>query len=193
MSKITWQGATQLAPVPVVLIGVSDGVRQNVFTVAWTGIVCSTPPMVSISVRKERFSFAMIEKSGEFTVNMPAADMAKTTDLCGVVSGREYDKFAMGGLTPLPGETVRAPVLAECPVSMECQVRRQIELGSHVLFLAEITAVRVEERYIGSNGRLQLEKADLLAYVHGHYHRIGDAIGHFGYSVRRKKGSPVRD
>ena len=190
--KVTWQGATQLAPLPVVWVAVADAVRQNVFTVAWTGIVCSTPPMLSISVRKERFSHPMICESGVFTVNIPPASLAEEVDRCGVLSGREYNKFSLCGLTPLPGETVSAPIIAECPVSLECKVAKVLELGSHDLFIADITAVRVSERLIGENGRLQLESADLLAYAHGHYHRVADAIGHFGYSVRKKQGPKVR-
>jgi len=192
MKKVTWPGATQLAPLPVVLVGVADRVRQNLLTVAWTGIVCSTPPMISISVRKERFSHPMLTESREFTVNLPTAAQAEKVDYCGVVSGRDADKFAVCGFTPVPGETVRAPLVAECPVNLECRVRQILELGSHDLFLADILAVRVDESLIGGDGRLRLESADLLAYVHGHYHRVADAIGHFGFSVRRKPGAETR-
>ena len=190
--KVTWPGATQLAPLPVVLVAVADGIRQNVFTVAWTVIVCSTPPMLSISVRKERFSHPMICESREFTVNVPPASLAEEVDRCGVLSGREYNKFSLCGLTPVPGETVQAPIIAECPVSLECKVSQVLELGSHDLFIADITAVRVSERLIDEKGRMKLETADLLAYAHGHYHRMADAIGHFGYSVRKKEGSKIR-
>ncbi len=190
--KISWPGATQLAPVPVVLIGCSDGSRRNLCTVAWVGTVCSTPPMVSISLRKERFSHGMISGSREFTVNIPPVFLAAEVDYCGVVSGREYDKFAVCKLTPGEGETVKSPIVMECPLNLECKVRNILELGSHDLFLAEITAVRVDEHLIGPKGRLELENANLLAYAHGHYHRLGEAIGHFGFSVRRKPGSPVR-
>lgn len=190
--KITWPGATQLAPLPVVLVAVADAVRQNVFTVAWTGIICTNPAMLSISVRKERFSHPMICESREFTVNVPSAALAEEVDRCGVLSGREYNKFSLCNFTALPGETVKAPIIAECPVSLECRVSQILELGSHDLFLAHITAVRVNESLIGENGRLQLENADLLAYAHGHYHRVADAIGHFGFSVRKKKGPKVR-
>ncbi|MBQ7394524.1 MAG: flavin reductase family protein [Lentisphaeria bacterium] len=190
--KITWQGATQLAPLPVVLVTTADAVRQNVFTVAWTGIVCSTPPMLSISVRKERFSHPMICESREVTVNIPPASLAEEVDRCGVLSGREYNKFTLCHFTPIPGETVKSPVISECPVSLECKVSHILELGSHDLFIAHITAVRVSERLIDEKGRLQLESADLLAYAHGHYHRVADAIGHFGFSVRKKAGPKVR-
>lgn len=193
--KVIWPGSTQLAPVPPVLVacGGSAGRKMNLITVAWAGIVSSKPPMLSISVRPERFSHAIIRDSGEFSVNLPTGRMAATVDWCGVVSGCEHDKFAERGLTALPGSEVSAPIVAECPLSMECKVRQILQLGSHHMFLAEIVAVQVTESLLDGSGLLQLERDNLLAYVHGHYYNLGDCIGHFGFSVRKKAGPVIRN
>lgn len=192
--KLIWPGSTQLAPVPAVLVGCGDGRthRYNLITVAWTGIVCSAPPMISVSIRPERHSYALIGEAGEFTVNIPPTRLARAVDWCGVVSGRDHDKFKERSLTPLPGSQVAAPLVAECLLGLECRVTQAIELGSHTLFLAEILAVQVSEELLDRSGRMQLEKAGLLAYAHGHYYELGRCLGHFGYSVRRKPGPTVR-
>jgi len=192
MKKLIWPGSTQLAPVPVVLVGCGKEGSYNLITIAWAGTICSKPPMLSISVRPERHSYGLIRESGEFTVNLPTVDLIHATDYCGVVSGKDVDKFKETGLTPLPGSRVAAPLVAECPLGLECKVTQTIELGSHTLFLAEIVAVQVSEEFVTSEGRLALEKAGLAAYVHGHYFEVGKAIGHFGYSVRKKPGPIVR-
>ena len=191
--KVIWPGSTQLAPVPPVLVacGGSAGHKANLITVAWAGIVCSKPPMLSISVRPERFSYPIIREYGEFSVNLPTGRMAATVDWCGVVSGRDHDKFVESGLTALPGSQILAPIVAECPLSMECKVTQILELGAHHLFLAEIVAVQVSEDLLDDSGRLNLERDNLLAYVHGHYYKLGPCIGHFGFSVRKKPG-PVK-
>ena len=192
MKKLIWPGSTQLAPVPVVLVGCGKEGSYNLITIAWTGTICSKPPMLSISVRPERHSYGLIRESGEFTVNLPTVDLIHATDYCGVVSGKDVDKFKETNLTPLSGSKVAAPLVAECPLGLECKVTQTIELGSHTLFLAEIVAVQVSEEFVTSEGRLALEKAGLAAYVHGHYFEVGKAIGHFGYSVRKKPGPIVR-
>ncbi|WP_294481494.1 flavin reductase family protein [uncultured Victivallis sp.] len=193
MKKLIWPGSTQLAPVPAVLVGCGTGPDSyNLITIAWAGTVCSKPPMVSISIRPERYSYDLIRESGEFTVNLPTVEQIRAVDYCGVVSGRDHDKFKETRLTPLPGSQVAAPLVAECPLGLECKVAQTVELGSHTLFLAEIVAVQVSEEFVNASGRLELEKAGLAAYIHGHYHRVGDAIGHFGYSVRKKPGPVVR-
>ncbi len=191
--KVIWPGSTQLAPVPPVLVacGGSGGHKANLITVAWAGIVCSKPPMLSISVRPERHSYRMLRECGEFSVNLPTGRMAATVDWCGVVSGRDHDKFAESGLTALPGNRISAPIVAECPLSMECKVKQILELGAHHLFLAEIVAVQVSENLLDASGHLNLERDNLLAYVHGHYYKLGACIGHFGFSVRKKPG-PVK-
>ncbi len=192
--KVVWPGSTQLAPVPTVLVGCggTPEVRPNLITVAWTGVACSRPPMISIALRPERYSYALIRESGEFTVNLPGADLAETVNWCGVVSGRDHDKFVERGLTAVPGTRVTVPVVGECPLALECRVRQVLELGTHHLFLAEILAVQAAEVLLNAEGRLDLERFGMLAYVHGHYYELGRCIGHFGYSVRRKPGKKVR-
>lgn len=191
--KVVWPGSTQLAPVPAALVACGGGAwRPNLITVAWTGIVCSKPPMVSIAVRPERYSYDIIKATGEFSINLPTGKMARPVDWCGVVSGRDRDKFAGSGLTPMAGSGIAAPIVAECPLSLECRVTQVLELGSHHLFLAEIVAVQVSEELIDAKGRLQLEKDGLLSFAHGHYYDLGPCLGHFGFSVRRKPGDIIR-
>ena len=185
--KIIWPGSTQLAPVPPVLVGCAAGGKMNLITVGWAGIVCSAPPMLSIALKPERFSYGLIRESGEFSVNLPTAAMAKQVDWCGVVSGRDHDKFAESGLTAFAGSRIAAPLVEESPLSMECRVKQVLEPGGHHLFLAEILAVQVSATLVDADGRLDLGRSGLLAYAHGHYYALGECLGHFGYSVRRKK------
>ncbi|MCQ2379578.1 MAG: flavin reductase family protein [Victivallaceae bacterium] len=190
-NKKVWPGSTQLLPIPAVLVGCGNGreMKYNLLTVAWTGIVCSDPAMLSVSIRPERFSYALIKRSGEFTVNMPSRKIASALDYCGVVSGRDHDKFNECSLTARPGETVQAPIVAECPVSLECRVSKTLELGSHVMFVADILAVQVDESLISNKGALDVRQADPIAYAHGGYYGIGDFIGGFGFSVKKKDGA----
>ena len=192
--KTVWPGSTQLAPVPVVLVGCGNGetLKNNLITVAWAGTVCSDPAMLSVAIRPERFSYDLIRKSGEFTVNLPGSDLASAVDKCGVISGRDQDKFALCGLSAKPGTKVAAPIVEECPVNLECKVFQEITLGSHVLFIGKILAVQVDSNLIDASGRFDIDKAHLLAYAHGHYYNLGQCIGHFGYSVRKKPGPIVR-
>ena len=176
-----------LAPVPVVLISCGTIEKPNVFTVAWAGTVCTHPPMISISVRPGRFSCPLIRDSGEFVLNLPSASMARAVDLCGVKSGRDIDKFALCGLTAVPAAGVSAPAVEECPVRFSCKVKSVTPLGTHDLFLAEIVSIEADEALFEENGRLALEKADLLAYSHGEYYTLGKKVGSFGFSVRKKK------
>ena len=176
-----------LAPVPVVLISCGTVEKPNVFTVAWAGTVCTHPPMISISVRPGRFSYPLIKESGEFVLNLPSASMARAVDFCGVKSGREVDKFALCGLTAVPAAGVSAPAVEECPVRFSCKVKSVTPLGTHDLFLAEIVSIESDEALFEENGRLALEKADLLAYSHGEYYTLGKKVGSFGFSVRKKK------
>ena len=176
-----------LAPVPVVLISCGTVEKPNVFTVAWAGTVCTHPPMISISVRPGRFSYPLIKESGEFVLNLPSASMARAVDLCGVKSGREVDKFALCGLTAVPAAGVSAPAVEECPVRFSCKVKSVTPLGTHDLFLAEIVSIEADEALFEENGSLALEKADLLAYSHGEYYTLGEKVGSFGFSVRKKK------
>lgn len=187
MSKLVWPGSTQLAPVPVVLVGCGDNRRYkyNLITVAWAGTVSSEPPRLAVAIRPERFSFGAINTLGEFTVNLPSSAMAEKVDFCGVRSGREIDKFAACNFTPLPGTQVNAPLVAECPLALECRVMQSIDLGAHTLFIADILAVQVEETLV-ENDKLDIQKADLIAFAHGGYYALGELLGTFGYSVRRR-------
>jgi flavin reductase (DIM6/NTAB) family NADH-FMN oxidoreductase RutF len=187
--KLCWPGSAQLAPVPAVLAGCGDGsVRNpyNLITIGWCGMVCSEPPMLGIGVRPERFSFGLIRRTGEFTINLPTREMTETVDYCGVVSGKAIDKFKERNLTPLPGSQVKAPIVAECPIALECRVNQTLELGSHWYFIADILAVRVDPDLVDEQGKLDIEKAGLIAYAHGHYIETGSALGHFGFSIRKK-------
>lgn len=194
MNKLIWPGSTQLAPVPAVLVGTGgNGRKNNIFTAAWVGIVCSDPAMLTVSVRPERYSYEAMKETGEFTVNIPLVSQAEIVDWCGVVSGRDHDKFAESHLTPGTCSTIAAPLVMECPVSLECKVKEIIKLGSHDMFLSYITAVQVSEDFITDSGRLDLEHSGgILGYAHGHYFSLGECIGHFGFSVRKKSGSKIR-
>ena len=194
IKKVVWPGSTQLGPVPSVLVacGGTGEWKPNLITIAWAGVVCSKPPMVSIAVRPERYSYTIIKATGEFSINLPTAKMVKTVDWCGVVSGRDHDKFAATGLTPMPGSRIAVPIVAECPLALECRVTKVLELGVHHLFLAEVVAVQASEHLIDASGRFDLEQDGLLAFVHGHYYSLGECLGHFGFSIRRKPGAIVR-
>lgn len=190
-NRTLWPGSTQLAPVPAALVGCggSGGWKENLITVAWTGILSSKPPMLSISLRPERYSWEIIKALGEFTLNLPPASLAADVDWCGVVSGRDHDKFAERKLTSLPGVKVSAPLVGECVLGLECRVGQVLELGSHHAFIAEVLAVRAAEELLEDDGRLNLTRDGLLAYAHGHYYNLGECLGHFGFSVRRKPGT----
>ena len=181
--------STMLNPVPVVLVSCADPEnpeRKNMITLAWAGTVNSEPPMVSISVRKERYSHDLIAGSGEFVVNLVDEGMCRAVDFCGVRSGKDVDKAAETGLTYMPAETMKiAPAVSGAPVSLSCKVRQMLELGSHDLFIGEVTAVMVRNDLLDENGTLHLEKAKLVAYSHGLYQKLGDVMGFFGWSVAR--------
>lgn len=178
-----------LSPAPAVLVGCGEtsGWKPNLITVAWAGTVCTNPPMLSVSIRPERHSFNIIRQTGEFTVNLPTVQQAKETDWCGVVSGRDHDKFKMTGLTAAPALNVSCPIVLECPVNIECKVTQTLKLGSHTMFIAEVVGVQVSSELLDNRGKLRLEKAGLLAFMHGEYFALGPYLGHFGFSVRRKK------
>lgn len=187
MKKEIWPGGALLAPVPPALVSCGSVEQPAVLTVGWTGIVNTRPPRTYVSIRPERNSYPMIKESGEFVINLPPARLARAVDLCGCRSGRQVDKFSLAHLTATPASTVSAPLIAECPVSLECRVFQSILLGSHEMFLADILAVQVDAALLDDAGRLCLERADLLAYAHGGYFRLGEQLGSFGYSVRKKK------
>ncbi|MBQ5960710.1 MAG: flavin reductase family protein [Firmicutes bacterium] len=183
--RLTWKGGTIEAPLPAVLVTSGTMDKANVMTVAWTGIVNTDPPMTYISVRPERYSYEIIRDRREFVINLPTAQMARTVDYCGVKSGRDTDKIAACHLNLLPGEMVRAPLIAECPLQLECRVRQEMALGSHHMFLADILAVRVDPSVVDPSGKLRIDQCGLLAYAHGQYFALGRILGKFGYSVAK--------
>lgn len=187
--KQNWKPGTVLYPLPAVLVSCGATPEEyNMLTVAWTGTVASDPPMCYISVRPERHSYAIIRRTGEFVINLTTRSMARAADWCGVRSGRDYDKFRETGLTTVPSDLVAAPLIAESPVCIECRVRQVIPLGSHDMFLADVVGVKADEAWIDpATGRFSLEKADPIVYSHGEYFALGEALGHFGWSVRKKK------
>lgn len=186
MGKQTWKPGNMLYPLPAVMVSVADKEgKSNIITVAWTGTVCTNPPMVYISVRPERHSYHMIEETGEFVINLTTEDLAYATDYCGVKSGREVDKFKEMHLTPETAEMVEAPMIKESPVNIECKVVKKEELGSHHMFLAEVVSVHVDEKYLDEKNRFALEKTKLISYVHGEYYSLGKLLGNFGYSIRK--------
>ena len=187
MGLLTWKGGTLEAPLPPALVSCGTPEHPNVLTIAWTGIVNTMPPITYISVRPERYSYDLIKNSGEFVINLPTEELVPVIDFCGVKSGRDLDKIAACGLHTEPGETVQAPLILESPVHLECKVRQVLPLGSHDMFLADITAVRVDEDYVDANGRLCMERCHLAAYIHGTYYSIGQALGTFGFSVKKKQ------
>lgn len=183
----TWRGGNMLYPLPAVMVTVADKTgKSNIITVAWAGTICSAPAMLSISVRKERFSHHMLMETGEFVVNLTTEKLLFATDYCGVRSGRDVDKWKEMKLTPGQATQVCAPIIEESPVNLECRVTEVKELGSHDMFLAEIVAVNVDEAYMNENGKFQLNSTDLVAYCHGEYRALGDKLGSFGYSVKKK-------
>ena len=186
MAKLQWKPGTLLAPAPPALVSCGTMEAHNVLTAAWTGIVNSEPPMTYVSIRPQRHSHSIIKEKGEFVINLPTEAIVKATDLCGVKSGRDVDKFALAGLTAEPSNLVAAPGIAECPISLECKVREVTHLGSHDMFLADIVAVDVDPKYVDEKGALHMEKAGLLAYAHGAYFGLGKQLGTFGFSVRKK-------
>lgn len=174
-------------PLPAVLVSCGDERRSNIFTVAWVGTLCTNPPMCYISVRPERFSYQLIKEQMEFTINLTTEEMARATDWAGVRSGRDYDKWKETGLTPVKGEKVSAPCIAESPVCIECRVKEIMRLGSHDVFIADVVNVLAEDSLIDpATGAFDLGRAGLINYSHGHYFRQGEEIGHFGWSVRKK-------
>lgn len=176
-----------LAPLPAALVSCADKEgTANLITVAWTGIANSEPPMAYISVRPERFSYHMIRETGEFVINLTTEKMAKGTDLCGVKSGKDTDKWKASGFTKGKASVLACPIVEESPVSIECRVTQVLSLGSHDMFLAEIVAVDAEEKYFDEKGRFDLNAARLISYTHGAYTQPGDVIGTFGFSVRKK-------
>lgn len=192
MAKQTWKGGALLAPLPAVLVTCGDMENSNIITVAWTGIVNTIPPKTYISLRKSRHSYGLIEESGEFVINLTTADMVKKVDYCGIYTGKKVDKFKKCNFTKEGAKEVSAPIIAECPLSLECRVYEKHELGTHVLLLADILATDVDEKLIDKNGKLDLGKANLMAFAHGEYFALGKKLSGFGDSAKKKKKPPKK-
>lgn len=187
MAKITWRAGTILAPLPPALISCGSVEKPNVMTAAWTGIIASDPAITYVSIRPTRYSHEIISATKEFVINIPTYKMLEATDFCGVKSGRNVDKFKETGLTPLACSKISAPQIAESPISIECRVIEIKNYGTHDMFTAEILAVDVDDDYINEKGALDIEKAGLLAYAHGHYYTLGRKVGSFGFSVNKER------
>jgi len=189
MSKQSWKAGNMLYPVPAVMVSCrarEENARPNIITVAWAGTVCSDPVMLSVSVRPERFSHDIIERSGEFAVNLVNEKLTFACDKCGVLSGRNTDKFKEMKLTEYYSEFIKAPAIKESPVNIYCRVKDILRLGSHDMFLAEVAGVTVDEQYMDEKGRFDLAAAKLIAYSHGEYFALGRRLGKFGFSVKKK-------
>ena len=182
-----------LYPLPVVMVSVRDGEgKDNIITVAWAGTVCTNPPMVSISVRPERYSYHMLKESGEFVINLTTEELCRAADYCGVKSGRDVDKFRELGLKKEEASVVGAPMIGQSPVNIECRVTKVEELGSHHMFLARVEAVHADEAWMDEKGRFDLNKSLPVAYSHGEYYGLGRKLGTFGFSVRRKTAASAK-
>lgn len=187
MGKQNWKPGNMLYPVPAVMVSVQrPGEKPNIITIAWTGTICSSPAMLSISVRKERYSYDILKETGEFVVNLVTKDITYAADYCGVKSGRDIDKFQEMKLTPLDSKYISAPGIKESPLNLECKVTEVIPLGTHDLFLAEILGVTIDDNYMDETGKFNLNSTGLVTYSHGEYYTLGDKIGKFGYSVQKK-------
>ena len=188
MAKQTWKAGNMLYPLPAVMVSMADeNGKSNIITVAWAGTICTNPPMLSISVRPERYSYDILKQTGEFVVNLTTEELAYATDYCGVRSGRDVDKFKEMDLHEEQASQVKAPMIQESPVNIECKVRKIEELGSHHMFLADIVAVNIDESYLNEKNKFELGKAKPIVYSHGEYYGLGKLLGTFGYSVKKKK------
>ncbi|SCP99400.1 flavin reductase family protein [Anaerobium acetethylicum] len=197
MGRQVWKPGNMLYPLPAVMVSAADkDGKKNIVTVAWTGTVCTNPPMAYISLRPERHSYNMIRETGEFVINLATEELAYATDFCGVRSGRDRDKFREMKLTPEKAAVVNAPLIKESPVCIECRVKQILELGSHHMFLADVVAVSVDDKYINEKGKFQLADSRPIVYSHGEYYGLGRLLGNFGYSVKaqnavkKKAGKP---
>lgn len=187
MAKVAFKPGNMLYPLPVVMVSVADKAgNSDIVTVAWAGTICTNPPMVSISVRPERFSHHMLMETGEFVINLTTKELAFATDYCGVKSGRDVDKWKEMNLTPVMGNVVKVPCIAESPVNIECKVVKVEKLGSHDMFTAEVVAVQVDDAYMDEKNSFHLSQANPIVYSHGEYYLLGEKVGKFGYSIQKK-------
>ena len=187
MSRIYWKPGTLEYPLPAVMVSCGDMEKSNVMTAAWTGIINSDPAMCYVSIRKERYSYNIIKKTGEFVINLTTECLCRKTDWVGVRTGSKIDKFKQMNLTKEKATKVKCPLIAERPINLECKVTQTIDLGTHTMFMANILSVDVDDKYINKNGALDISKCNLIAYANGSYFSLGKRLGTFGYSVRKKK------
>jgi flavin reductase (DIM6/NTAB) family NADH-FMN oxidoreductase RutF len=184
--KEFWKPGNMLYPIPAVMVSCGSFEKPNIITIAWTGTICTNPAMVSISIRKERYSYDIIKENKEFVINLVTRDLLKEADYCGVKSGRDVDKFKAMKLTPFKGNNVSVPLIGESPVNIECVVKDVLPLGSHDMFLAEVVSVAVDKKFMDEKGRFNLNKSGLIVFSHGEYYSLGELLGKFGYSVKKK-------
>lgn len=189
MAKVQWKAGTFIYPIPAVMVTCGTMEKSNIITVAWTGILNTNPAMCYISVRPERYSHDIIKEKGEFAINLTTRKLAYITDWCGVKSGKDVDKFKEMHLTKEKANLIKAPLIKESPVSIECKVKQIVPLGSHDMFVAEILSIDADEKYIDANGAFDISKCDLIAYANGGYYPLENKIGRFGFSVQKKRKS----
>lgn len=185
MGKLVWKPGTMLYPVPAVMVTCKDESIDNIITIAWAGTVCTDPAMVSISMRKSRYSYEIIKKTKEFIINLPGKELAFAVDFSGVRSGKNIDKFKHLNLTKKLGNKVNVNMIEECPVNIECKLKEIVQLGSHDMFLAEVLAVNVDENLLDKTNKLNLDKGNLMCYSHGEYFSLSKPLGRFGFSVKK--------
>lgn len=187
LQKTKWKAGNMIYPLPAVMVSCGDEEISNIVTVAWTGTICTNPPMTYISLRPTRHSYDIIKRTGVFVINLTTEDLVFATDFCGVKSGRDLDKFAQMGLTIERDEAYHCPMIAESPVSIVCETTEIKELGSHHMFIANVKAVYVDEQYMNEKGKFELNETGLIVYSHGSYLETGKELGTFGYSISKKK------
>lgn len=193
MARTYWKPGTIVYPLPAVMVSCGENPEEyNIITIAWTGTINSDPPMCYISVRPGRHSYDIIKRTGEYVINLTTEKLAKATDWCGCRSGRKYNKWKEMNLTPAPAKMVKAPIIEESPVNIECRVKDIVELGSHHMFISEVVSVSVDDTYMNEEQAFSFSKANPLVYSHGHYFGIGKRIGKFGWSVEKKKTKKKR-
>lgn len=193
MSKVKWKAGTFEYPIPAVMVSMGDMEKSNIITVAWTGIINTNPAMVYISVRPTRYSYNILKEQKEFVINLTTEKLAYATDWCGVKSGANVDKFKEMHLTKEKANMVKCPLIKESPVSIECKVKKIIELGSHTMFMAEVLCIDADEKYIDEKGAFDISKCNLMAYANGGYYSLGKKLGKFGYSVQKKHKSKAKN
>ena len=192
MKKIKWKGGALVAPVPPAMITCGDMENSNIITVAWTGITNTVPPKTYISVRPSRHSYNIIKESGEFVINLTSKELVKSADYCGIYTGAKVNKFEKCSFERVPSETVAPPTIAGCPLALECRVTEVIPMGSHDVFMADILRITCHETLLDENGKIHMERANLLAYAHGEYYALGKRVGTFGFSAAKKKKHPPK-